>query len=161
MSEVPQQVQVKDQKAEPKRFVEKGPMVIHDTKTDLYWLKKDSWQDKGKYLNWHEAKDFADNKNLRKVGGFADWRLPSVDEIQTLYDATAENVGKGDVKLRLDKIFPEGAYKMSWLTGDTSTRRPRFDFSEGKVVLGDEYSFGAVRICRKGIARNDDKSRRK
>ena len=32
----------------PKRFMEKGPLVILDTETDIYWLKKDSWQDKRK-----------------------------------------------------------------------------------------------------------------
>ena len=61
----------------PKRFVEKGRDVVFDSKTRVYWLKKDSWQDKGKFFNWHEAVTFADNKNLRKIGGFDDWRLPN------------------------------------------------------------------------------------
>jgi len=34
----------------PKRFVEKGPHVVLDTKTNVFWLKKDSWQDKGKFF---------------------------------------------------------------------------------------------------------------
>lgn len=156
MSEVPQ---VKDPKAELKRFVEKGPLVVYDSITDIYWLKKDSWQDKGKFFNWHEAKDFADNKNLRKIGGFADWRLPTQDEAQTIYEAKAENPGKGGIVLHIDKIFPEGAFKTTWLMGDTSTRRPRFDYTEGKVTLADEYSFGSVRVCRKGAVRTDDRSR--
>jgi uncharacterized protein YdeI (YjbR/CyaY-like superfamily) len=70
----------------PKRFVEKGPHVIHDTKTGIYWLKKDSWQDKGKFFNWHESCDYNDKKNLRKIGGFDDWRMPLFDEAKTLYD---------------------------------------------------------------------------
>ena len=68
-------VLAKDPKAEQKRLIEKGPLVIYDSKTDIYWLKKDSWQDKAKFFNWYEARDFADNKNLRKIGGFSDWRL--------------------------------------------------------------------------------------
>ena len=63
----------------PKRFVEKGRDVIFDTKTRLYWLKKDSWQDKCKFYNWHEETEFATKKNMRKIGGFVDWRLPNVD----------------------------------------------------------------------------------
>ena len=50
----------------PKRFVEKGRDVIFDNKTRLYWLKKDSWQDKGKFFNWHEAVEFADKKTSEK-----------------------------------------------------------------------------------------------
>jgi hypothetical protein len=133
----------------PKRFVEKGPHVVQDTKTGIFWMKKDSWQDKGKFFNWHECCDYNDRKNLRKVGGFDDWRMPSFDEAKTLYDETCSNPGKGGVTLGIDPVFPEGAFKVEWLGGDTSTRRPRYDYSEGKVVSADEYSFGSIRLCRK------------
>jgi hypothetical protein len=135
----------------PKRFVEKGPHVLLDTKTNIYWLKKDSWQDKGKFVNWHEAVEYNDRKNLRKIGGFDDWRMPFFDEVKTLFDEAHENPGKGGVTLHIDPVFPEGAFKVHWLGGDTSTRRPRYDFSEGKEVYVDEYSFGAVRSCRKAL----------
>ncbi len=146
----------------PKRFVEKGRDVIFDNKTGLYWLKKDSWQDKGKFFNWHEAVEFADRKNLRKIGGFDDWRLPSIDEVSSLFDESCENPGKSGVILHLDPVFPEGAFKTAWIAGDTSTRRPRFDYSEGKVVSVEEYSFGSVRICRKDkVMRYTSPKRRK
>ncbi len=133
----------------PKRFVEHGPLVIHDTETGLYWLKKDSWQDKGKYFNWHEAKDFAEKKNVRKIGGFADWRLPTNEEAATLYHEEWENTGKTGETVHIDSGFPEGSFKMQWTMADTSTRRPRFDFVQGQIVNADEYAFGSVRICRK------------
>ena len=133
----------------PKRFVEKGPHVILDTKTGIFWLKKDSWQDKGKFFNWHESNEYSDKKNLRKIGGFDDWRMPLLEEAKSLYDEVQSNPGKGGVELHLDPIFPEGAFKVQWLGGDTSTRRPRFDYSEGKETYVDEYSFGSVRSCRK------------
>ena len=146
----------------PKRFVEKGRDVIFDNKTRLYWLKKDSWQDKGKFFNWHEAVEFADRKNLRKIGGFNDWRLPNIDEVTSLFDESCENTGKGGISLHLDPVFPEGAFKTAWIAGDTSTRRPRFDYSEGKVVSVEEYSFGSVRICRKDkVSRYQSPTRRK
>jgi len=50
----------------PKRFVEKGPHVVLDTKTNVFWLKKDSWQDKGKFFNWHEAVEYSDRKTFVK-----------------------------------------------------------------------------------------------
>jgi len=135
----------------PKRFIEKGPHVIYDTATKIFWLKKDSWQDKGKFFNWHESNEYNDKKNLRKIGGFDDWRMPLFEEAKTLYDETNNNMGKGEIALHIDPIFPEGAFKVEWLGGDTSTRRPRFDYSEGKEVYVDEYSFGSVRSCRKEL----------
>ena len=67
-----------------------------------------------------------------QIGGFDDWRMPLFDEAKTLYDEMHNNSGKGGVTLHIDPIFPEGAFKVEWLGGDTSTRRPRFDYSEGK-----------------------------
>ena len=72
-----------------------------------------------------------------------------MDEATSLYDENCETLGKGNTNLHIDPIFPEGAFKTGWIAGDTSTRRPRFDYSEGKVVSVEEYSFGSVRICRK------------
>ncbi len=152
----------REQSTKPQRFVEKGPQVLFDTKTQLYWLKKDSWQDKGKFINWHEAREYADKKNIRKIGGFDDWRLPNFDEAASLYDEASENPAKGGGSIHLDTIFPEGAFKVSWLMGDTSTRRPRFDYVQGKETATDEYSFGAVRLCRKDkINKNRDAPQRR
>ncbi|MDH5761745.1 MAG: DUF1566 domain-containing protein [Nitrospinota bacterium] len=137
----------------PKRFVEHGPQVIQDTKTGLYWLKKDSWQDRGKYFNWHEAKEFAERKNVRKIGGFADWRLPTNEEAATLYNEEWENKGKSGETIHIDPLFPEGSFKMQWTMADTSTRRPRFDYISGQIASADEYAFGSVRICRKDPVR--------
>ena len=133
----------------PKRFVAQGPLVVLDTQTGMSWMKNDSWQEKGKFMNWHEAKDFAELKNVRKIGGFNDWRMPFLVEAEGLYDAQYENKGKSGVTIHIDPIFPEGAFKTSWVTADTSTRRPRFDFEAGKAVNVDEYAFGSVRVCRR------------
>ncbi len=141
----------------PKRFIEKGPHVLQDTETRLFWMKKDSWLDKGKYFNWHESKDYALAKNVRKIGGFDDWRLPTPEEAGTLYNEEFENTAKGDVKIFLDKTFPEGPFKTQWLMADTSTKRPRFDYTNGKVMQADEYAFGSVRLCRREPVKKDDR----
>ena len=140
----------------PKRFVERGPHVIHDTETGLFWMKKDSWQDRGKFFNWHESKDYADKKNVRKVGGFDDWRMPTSDEAATLYNPNLTNTAKGGDTIHIDPVFPEGAFKMEWTMADTSTRRPRYDYTQGKVVNVDEYAFGSVRLVRKDSGKRDD-----
>ena len=150
----------KEEKDEgPKRFVSKGPHVLLDSKTNTFWMKKDSWQDKGKYFNWHESRDYMEMKNIRKIGGFDDWRIPTINDANALFDLEAENIGKGGIKLHYDAAFPEGAFRAMWLTGDTSTRRPRFDLAEGKEKPVDEYNFGAVRLCRKDPVKKDQSRR--
>ncbi len=159
---VPENQEAVEKKDEgPKRFVEKGPWVIHDTKTGLYWLKKDSWQEKQKFFNWHESKEYAQMKNVRKIGGFNDWRMPSTDEATTLFDENLKNVAKGGDEIHIDPVFPEGSFKVQWTMADTSTKRPRFDFTQGKVVHADEYAFGSVRICRKDPVKKDDRRQRR
>ena len=153
MSEQVPVPQEKDTK--PKRFIEKGPHVIFDTKHKIFWLKKDSWQDKGKFFNWHESREYADRKNLRKTGGYDDWRLPSLDEAISLYGEEFLNTAKGGAEIHIDPAFPEGGFKSMWLMGDTSTRRPRFDFTNGKVASVEEYSFGSTRLCRKDAVKRD------
>ncbi|MFQ5481384.1 MAG: DUF1566 domain-containing protein [Nitrospinaceae bacterium] len=133
----------------PKRFVALGPHVINDTETGIYWMKKDSWLDKSKFFNWHEGKDYAVTKNIRRIGGFDDWRMPTLDEAATLFGPDFENHGKGGQLIHIDKAFPEGSFKMQWATADTSTKRPRLDYTTGQILHADEYSFGSVRLCRR------------
>ncbi len=139
----------------PKRFIEHGPWVILDTETGLYWLKKDSWQEKGKFFNWHEGKEYTERKNVRNIGGFSDWRLPTIEEAATLYDESLTNVAKGGVTIHIDPVFPEGSFKVEWSVSNTSTRRPRFNYADGKVIHVDEYTFGSARGVRKEPVKKD------
>lgn len=156
-----QKAELTQQEQEQKRFVKKGPLVIYDTETGIYWMTKDSWQDKGKFFNWHESRDYAETKNLRKTGGFNDWRLPNRQEAETLFDEVKENVAKGGQTIHLDPIFPEGAFKTMWLMGDTSTRRPRFNLADNKLETIDEYSFGAIRPCRRDKVGKENQQKRR
>ncbi|MBK7000389.1 MAG: caspase family protein [Rhodoferax sp.] len=61
------------------RFQESG-VVITDTQTGLQWTKADN----GSGINWNEAKSYCANKG----GG---WRLPSVNELQGIYDRSQSN----------------------------------------------------------------------
>jgi hypothetical protein len=56
-----------------------GDHLYRDPTTRLIWTAKCSQ----KPMDWHEAKEYA--KQLR-IGGFSDWRLPTVDELEELHD---------------------------------------------------------------------------
>ncbi|MGD0683251.1 MAG: DUF1566 domain-containing protein [Terracidiphilus sp.] len=54
--------------------------VWHDPATGLTWTRKD---DRGKGIDWNQAKSYCGN--LRQ-DGYADWRLPEIQELAALYD---------------------------------------------------------------------------
>jgi len=68
--------------------------MVRDNKTGLIWEVKTtdgSIHDKDKVFNWDGAqKDFIDELNRQKFGGFADWRLPTTDELRGLTVKGAE-----------------------------------------------------------------------
>jgi hypothetical protein len=59
------------------------------------------------------------------------------------------NTAKGGEPIHIDKTFPEGSIKVQWVMADTSTKRPRYDYTQGKILQVDEYAFGAVRLVRR------------
>lgn len=60
-------------------FVETDNGTIVDKATGLMWMKDDS----GKGMTWQEALEYAENYSY---GGYDDWRLPSVKELQSIVD---------------------------------------------------------------------------
>jgi len=68
----------------------KGGEVVIDHKTGLMWQ-----QDNVEIINWSQANKYA--KNL-KLGGFSDWRLPTIDELKTLIVGVPEGKEFGEEK---------------------------------------------------------------
>lgn len=60
-------------------FIAYDDGTVADTRTGLMWAAKDN----GKNINWNAAKRYCDNYS---VGGYSDWRLPTIDELKGLYD---------------------------------------------------------------------------
>lgn len=58
--------------------------VYLDPETKLMWTIADN----RKKINWHNANEYA--KQLR-LGEYSDWRLPTIDELEKLYDPKEES----------------------------------------------------------------------
>jgi Protein of unknown function (DUF1566) len=54
-------------------------IIVVDHTTGLMWTRRDNGDD----VNWHEANEYATHLRL---GGYADWRLPTIEELEKLYD---------------------------------------------------------------------------
>ncbi len=66
------------------RFKDMGEIVF-DNLTGLFWTKK---ADLGPGLvTWDEAFEIIKELNRKKFGGFSDWRLPNINELESLVDA--------------------------------------------------------------------------
>lgn len=103
-----------------------------DNKTKLIWEVKtddNSIHDTDNlYKTWEAAeKIFIGELNKNKFGGFSDWRLPTVDEIQTIYK-------KGNTEPYIDTdYFPNttpGKYWVSWICGDGTFMTKRMKFAK-------------------------------
>ncbi len=60
-------------------FVDNGDGTITDNATGLMWAQSDE----GVELDWQDALAYAEDSEL---GGFTDWRLPNVKELQSIVD---------------------------------------------------------------------------
>jgi Protein of unknown function (DUF1566) len=80
----PQAVQQKDAPDQKKG----SPDSWVDPATGLMWAGKDNGQEE----KWYKANRYC--RNLR-LGGYADWRLATIEELEGLYDSTAAAPGLG------------------------------------------------------------------
>ena len=85
-------------------FIDNQDGTITDSTTELMWMQEDAWQKEAKWFTWDEAIELANYFNSIKLGGFQDWRLPTEDEIQTLYHE------KPPTKISMEKKFIYGRH---------------------------------------------------
>ncbi len=57
-------------------------LTVYDTATALTWTRDGSLVPSGEVVTWSSAKRFIEDLNKQKFGGFNDWRLPTLKELQ-------------------------------------------------------------------------------
>jgi len=130
------------------RYIDAGNGVISDTKTGLIWTQRDSYVDLGKSLSWNESNDYV--KNLTS-GEYNDWRLPTIAELQTIFEPAKLNKDIFGGNLKLDPIFARGGTYNYWSseTDDTCCARTiTFDYgfvSRHHRDFSGSYGVRAVR----------------
>ncbi len=125
--------------------------TIADSARRLLWMRQDTWQMTGKWMNWVQVRDFAEQMNRKKFAGFANWRLPTVAEIRTLYDKSQQNKDHMGTEVPHSEAYPAGFCFLCW-TSDVrnKTQVARFGFRKGVIMYDDIYriSRGAARLVR-------------
>lgn len=115
-------------------FVDNGDGTVTDTRSQLMWMKDDSYLMLKKFLTYIGAKKYLAKKNAEPFAGFSDWRFPSKEEAFSLYyqDKEKHILDKYEMELYIDPVFSEGCGFDTW----TSNTRGRitayvFSFSSG------------------------------
>ena len=100
--------------------------VVTDARTGLMWTRNDNGQD----IDWPGANEYAKKLGL---GGYTDWRLPTIEELERLYDP--KDGGEYNIRkpFRLSNWWVWSSTKMRVDSESPSTRKMRyFSFHGGK-----------------------------
>jgi hypothetical protein len=99
-----------------KRFIDNGDGTITDTKTNLMWMKQDTYLQTGHWLHWFESIKFVKELNEEQFANYIDWDLPTVNELKSLYEPEKFNssqIGR-EMKIHTDPIFAKNGSGGHW-----------------------------------------------
>jgi len=122
---------------------EKSSKIWTDPATGLTWAKDDSYWGQ----TWQQATDYCRSLQL---AGYTDWRLPTIDELQRIYDPNTNVDGdhvNGNLKLTLP--YSEWSSSQEYASGEAWT----FDFRNGwrsSYQLDIHYNNRALCVRRSG-----------
>jgi len=116
-----------DQGSEP-RFRAQDADRVHDAQLGLWWTARDS----GRELSWRDADRHC--RSLARGSHGARWRLSSIEELASLYDASAEQPCGETVLCRSDAAIDlSSPYQWSG-SAPQPDRRFYFDFALGSQL---------------------------
>jgi Protein of unknown function (DUF1566) len=98
-----------------------------DSSTGLMWAGKDNGSD----VTWQEAGNYCQNLTL---GGHSGWRLPTIDELQGIYDPSIDvpgRMGSVTVSHHVRGSLNLSGWQWSSSPGDASGAARMHDFSTG------------------------------
>ena len=117
-----------------KRFVDNDDGTITDTKTGLMWAEKDN----GVPIKWSDAFSYCSNYN---VGGYNDWRMPTLAELASLFDQNEKNKNGYHI-IRLISTTAQSC----WASDTRGNEAGRFNFTYGKVYWLRQFYSGPTRV---------------
>ena len=120
------------------RFQDNSSGIITDTKFKKYWLPKDSWGDLGQWRTFDEARGYVQKMNQVYAGGFGDWRLPTREEVENLYEPGLNQEDWDEEVVHIDPLFVTRCAHFMW-TSETNDKREvcRINLRNGEVEWAD------------------------
>ena len=115
------------------RFVNNGDGTVTDTKTGLMWPAEDN----GTHISWTNARSYCQSYS---VGGHADWRMPTLAELQTLYDPVIQNDRGYHIT-----TFVSTTAESCWASETRGNEAARFNFRYGQEYWLRQFHSGSGR----------------
>ena len=126
-----------------KRYIDNGDGTITDTKTNLMWIKKDSYLHSGHWLSWSEVHKYVQQLNNEAFAQYIDWQLPTIKDLKTLYEPDKINSSQAgkEMKIHADPIFEKNGSGSLW-SGEENGRYNAFGvvFNTGSVFNSNKKS---------------------
>ncbi len=119
-----------------KRFVDNGDGTVTDTESGLMWKQTDGFQDESIFHHWMKAYDYIRELNNVKFAGYLDWRMPNLEEAESLYDENTSIRDCDRFDIFIDPAFSPGGGYTTW----TRDLRPHF----GAVIFYYRYGHANV-----------------
>lgn len=95
------------------RFISGGEHTVIDTETRLMWTRTDTMNDMEKWVNYQESADYARGFREKKFVGFDNWRLPTREEMSSLYNESYSIKDKFEKDIHICECFsPGGGFSM-------------------------------------------------
>ncbi len=101
-----------------KRFVDNGDGTVTDIETRLMWKQADSFQDTSKWVNWYKAVDYIKDLGIKKFAGHQDWRMPTLEEAESLYDEDHAILDMDRMDVFISPTFSPGGGFTSWTANE-------------------------------------------
>ncbi|MCA9482982.1 MAG: DUF1566 domain-containing protein [Nitrospina sp.] len=114
-----------------KRFVDKGDGTVVDMEEGLMWKQTDGFQDESKWFHWFAAEEYITGLNNKKFAGRRDWRMPTLEEAETLFDESVSIRDCDRFEIFIDPSFSPGGGHSTW----TTTLKPH----NGAVIFYYRY----------------------
>jgi hypothetical protein len=84
------------------------------------WSQTDAYQDTSKWTNWFMAEDYIKDLNNKKFAGYVNWRMPNMEEAESLFDEDVYIRDMDRFEIYIDPTFSPGGGFTTW----TSDERP-------------------------------------
>ncbi|QPJ66351.1 MAG: DUF1566 domain-containing protein [Candidatus Nitrohelix vancouverensis] len=135
--------------SEDKRFTDHQDGSITDTQTGLMWFKNDSYLQIGHWLSWLESIMYIKQMNDTSFAGYSDWRMPTVEELKTLYEPEKVNSQQAGTEMIMyfDPIFGKNGSGSLW----SSTSNGAYNAFGVVFNTGKAFSSNRSNKARKGV----------
>ncbi len=103
---IKKQIKQKGMRSKDGRFIDNENETITDTKTNLMWVKTDSYSDLENCLGWDESREYVSRLS---TGGYSDWRMPTVKELKSIFEKYKSTKDESGNIFHIDPIFASGS----------------------------------------------------